>query len=377
MSEQNKIKKKLQVGILSMQRIFNYGSFLQAYGLKSILEDLNCEVQFVDYHVGNCLIPSQGGAGISRKISKALEVFRYKAPLKEKIRFIKYKKNYAKNYYPYLGIDERQSFTPEVDLLVIGSDEVFNCVQSNSNVGFSPELFGQGHRAKKLISYAASFGNTTLEKLEKYHVEKKVSEWLKAFDAISVRDENSRSIVKSLTGIEPVCHLDPVLMYDYVGKSGKIPKSVPEKNYIIVYGYSGRLTDAECKQIRQYADSKKMKILCIGGVQNCCDKFIDCNPFEVIAYFQNAQAVVTDTFHGTILSVITHRTFASIVRSSGYGNSEKLTDLLRRLKLTDRIMPEITQLDTLLSAPIDYTETDEIIKTERQRTYEYLQQYIG
>ena len=218
---------------------------------------------------------------------------------------------------------------------------------------------------------------TTLQKLEKYQVEKKVGGWLKAFDAISVRDANSGSIVKSLSGIEPEYHLDPVLMYDYVGKSSKIPKSVPEKNYIIVYGYSGRLTDEECKQIRQYADSKKMKILCIGGVQNCCDKFIDCNPFEVIAYFQNAQAVVTDTFHGTILSVITHRTFASIVRSSGYGNSEKLTDLLQRLKLTDRILPEITQLDTLLSTPIDYTETDEIIKTERQRTYKYLQQYIG
>lgn len=359
-----------------MQRIFNYGSFLQAYGLKSILEDLNCEVQFVDYHIGDCLIPSQGGTGIARKISKVLEVFRYKAPLKEKFRFIEYKKDYAKKYYPYLGIDEKLNFTPTVDVLVIGSDEVFNCVQSNSNVGFSPELFGQGQHAKKVISYAASFGNTTLKKIEKCQVKEKVGGWLKKFDALSVRDANSGSIVKNLTGIEPEYHLDPVLMYDFVGKCRQIPTSIPEKDYIIVYGYSGRLTDLECKRIRLYADSKELKVLCIGGVQNCCDKFVDCNPFEVIAYFQNAQAVVTDTFHGTILSVITHRTFASIVRSSGYGNAEKLTDLLQRLMLTDRILPKLSQLEELLSTPIDYTETDVVIKAERQRTYQYLQQFI-
>ena len=40
-----------KVGILSMQRIKNYGSFLQAYALKKLVEDLGHEVQFVDYHV--------------------------------------------------------------------------------------------------------------------------------------------------------------------------------------------------------------------------------------------------------------------------------------------------------------------------------------
>lgn len=35
---------KPRAGILSMQRIYNYGSFLQAFGLKSILESLGCDV---------------------------------------------------------------------------------------------------------------------------------------------------------------------------------------------------------------------------------------------------------------------------------------------------------------------------------------------
>ena len=45
------IKQKKKVGILSMQRIFNNGSFLQAYGLKKIIESLDHEVVFLDYKI--------------------------------------------------------------------------------------------------------------------------------------------------------------------------------------------------------------------------------------------------------------------------------------------------------------------------------------
>ena len=265
---------------------------------------------------------------------------------------------------------------PNVYLLVIGSDEVFNCVQDNPNVGFTSELFGVGQTAQKTISYAASFGNTTLEKLEKYHVKKQVAEWLTALDAISVRDRNSGNIIENLTGSKPDYHLDPVLMYDYIGKCKKIPANVPEKKYLLLYGYSGRFTLEECHAIRTYADQRNLKILCIGGVQHCCDKFIDCNPFEVIAYFQHADCVITDTFHGTILSVITHRNFVSVVRNSGYGNSEKLTDLLHRLSLSDRILPSFSQIESCLKKSIDYQTTNNIIVEERQRTRKYLSQFI-
>ena len=90
----------------------------------------------------------------------------------------------------------------------------------------------------------------------------------------------------------------------------------------------------------------------------------------------NANAVVTDTFHGTILSVITHRKFVSLVRKSGYGNSQKLIDLLMRLKLKDRVANNINDIETILSHDIDYSCTDKIIKEERNNTYEYLKNAI-
>ncbi len=366
----------MKVGIMSMQRIINYGSFLQAYGLKRILEELDCEVQFVDYHTGQTLMPTNDGTGICRKIKKALEVFKCRAPLREKIRFIQFKKEFADKYYQYLDISSHMNYNTPVDVLVIGSDEVFNCVQDNTNVGYSPELFGVGNRAGRVISYAASFGNTTIKKLETYGVDNEVAGWLRAFDALSVRDNNTGEIVRTLTGIEPEYHLDPVLIYDFFTKE-KISDMVDEKNYMVLYGYTGRFSVDECKTIRSFAKERKLKILCIGGVQHCCDRFVDCSPFEVIAYFKNAAAVITDTFHGSILSIITHRKFAVFVRDAGYGNAQKLLDLMKRLKLESQIVSDISCLSDVLKKTPVYVAVDSIIAKERDQSYSYLKCQIN
>lgn len=367
----------IQVGILSMQRIANYGSFLQAYGLKSILEDIGASVQFVDYHPGNTLIPPDSGTGIKRTILKTWEAFGCDAPLTEKINFIKYKKNYASKYYPYLGITKTMNYNPELDVLIIGSDEVFNCIQNNTNVGFSPELFGQGNKAKKLITYAASFGNTTIEKIKRYHIDFKIGMWLKEFDTLSVRDNNSGNIIKQLTKKIPEYHLDPVLVYDFIYKCENIPNSVQEFNYIVLYGYTGRFSKEECNVVRSYADTKQLKVFCIGGIQNCCDKFIDCSPFQVITYFKYAECIITDTFHGTILSIITNKQFVSLIRNTGYGNFEKMTDLLERLNLCNRIIININEIPTIMGKKIDYSAVNKLIIMERKKSYEYLKKQIN
>ena len=166
-------------------------------------------------------------------------------------------------------------------------------------------------------------------------------------------------------------------MYDYIGKCKKIPKTVHDGNYLLLYGYSGRFTERECRFIKAYAKKKGLKIYCIGGVQNACDKFIDCDPFTVIAYFKNAECVITDTFHGTIMSVITQKRFVSFVRETGYGNSEKLTDLLERLGQSRQIVNDVSEIKRKLSYDIDYRKTNDIIKKERVKTYEYLKSQLN
>ncbi|WP_295567851.1 polysaccharide pyruvyl transferase family protein [uncultured Holdemanella sp.] len=366
-----------KVGIMSMQRIANYGSFLQAYGLKSLIEELGCAVEFVDYHVGSPLIDSdvKNQNPFTRKIGKGLETFKYKAPLKHKFEFIKYKQQYAKKYMPLLGISENMNYNPKLDCLVIGSDEVFNCIQKNTNVGYSLELFGKDNKANTLISYAASFGNTTVQKIEKYHKTEELGNLLNQFDAISVRDNNSGSIVSTISSKTPVYHLDPVLTYDYMHKCKDIPEMDIKEKYLILYAYSGRITEQEADWIQAYAKKKKLKVYAIGGIQKCADRFIDCSPFEVLAYFKNAQEIITDTFHGSIFSIINHKPFTTIIRKSvgdSYGNEEKLSDLLKRLNLADRMTTDIETVQTINSKMPDYSNTDSIIASYRKQAKEYL-----
>lgn len=358
-----------------MQRIANYGSFLQAYGLKKLLEQAGARVEFADYHPGTPLFASNEKSGLARKADKALEVLKLPGPMQGKLQYIRYKKNYASSIYPLLGIDETMNYAPEVDLLVIGSDEVFNCAQSNPNVGYTGELFGQNQNAGRIISYAASFGSTTKEKLDACGVSREVGSWLKDLDAISVRDANSEELVQQLAGKEPQVNLDPVLMYDFL-KEENIPEISPDENYLILYGYTGRFSKEECRQIREYADAHHLKIYNIGGIHPVCDRFLDVEPLEVIAWFQHANCVITDTFHGTILSVITGRPFVSIVRESGTSNVQKLTDLLNRLDLKDRWIKNLQDLEKRISLPIDYDHTNDILEHERARTREYLKSQV-
>lgn len=362
------------IGIMSMQRIVNYGSFLQAYGLKKMLEELGHNVQFVDFHVGKTLIESNANHN-RLKIDKILEVLRYDVSLKQKLQFVYYKKNFAKKYNHILGLSKKPNYTPKLDILIIGSDEVFNCIQQNPNVGYSLELFGKNNCAKKVITYAASFGNTTIEKLKLFKKEMEIGDLLRSMEAISVRDSNSGLIVKQLTDKDIYYNLDPVLAYDYINKCNFIPTIEKKEQYMILYAYSGRISNNEAEWIEQYAKLKKMKIYAIGGVQKCADRFIDCSPFELLAYFKNAEEVITDTFHGTIFSIITKKRFVTLVRKSkgnSYGNEEKLTDLLNRLNLSERIIYDIKKISQIQDIPIKYEDVDAKIIEERRSTKEYL-----
>lgn len=369
-----------KVGILSMQRIVNYGSFLQAYGLKSLLEDQGHEVEFVDYHVEECIVKETDSQNkVKRILTKVSEAFQIKTSLKNKIKFVKYKAGYTKKYLPGLGVTVEPNYLPKLDTLVIGSDEVFNCIQGNTNVGYSLELFGKDNNADRLISYAGSFGNTTLDKISKYNKTEELSHYLSKFDALSLRDANSVNVVSELTNKSVLKNMDPVLMYDFVNKCNKIPANLKlNEPYIILYGYSGRLSKEEAKIVEDFAKKQNKKILFLGGIQHCQGTFIDCSPFEVLGYFKNADCIVTDTFHGTIFSIINHKQFLTLVRKSvdnSYGNQEKLTDLLNEFNLSDRAVYDLTKLNNIYN-DIDYKYVDEKLKIEREKTNQYLKENV-
>ena len=361
------------VGILSMQKIVNYGSFMQAYSLKKMVESLGHRVVFVDYKT-NVLIEDRN----DKKKKKEL----FYQEIKDSIKFHilrKYGEQQKKfvECYPLLGISKFKAYHTKVDVLIVGSDEVFNCTQRNPKVGFALDFFGENSKAKKLITYAASFGSTTYEKICFFNIEQQIKRDLNRFSVISVRDQNSYNIIKKLCNREPILNLDPVLVSGVEKESWKEPTL---KNYMIVYGYANRFSDDEKKEIIRFAHKNGLITISLCDYQDFCDQHIVCRPDEILGYFKNADYIVTDTFHGTIFSVIYHKQFGTFCRvksNTGSTNQEKLLDLLVRLHLEKQLIKDVGKIRDVLQHEIDYKNVDLIRKSEMSKSMNYLRDNLS
>ena len=92
---------------------------------------------------------------------------------------------------------------------------------------------------------------------------------LSRFAAISVRDENSAHIVRQLLGYSPEIHMDPVLMYDFTQEIAEY--TTYERDYIILYAYTGRLSREEENYIKKFAKRHNKRIICVGHYSNIAD----------------------------------------------------------------------------------------------------------
>ncbi len=362
----------MRVGIMSMQRVRNYGSFLQAYGLKSILESLGHSVEFVDYKF-DCPVENTASSGPSVNIKTVMRYIEHRSTAKKRAMYGKAAQfdSFYDTFLPLLGVDENMHYNTSVDALVIGSDEVFNCFQNFEDKVDSFELFGADNNAEKCISYAASFGSTTLDKINKSSDKNRIQELLNKFDALSVRDENSYKILKSLVSDKDISmNLDPVLMYDF---NDEVEDKKEQEPYIVVYSYRGRISNKEGKAIRKFAKQKGMKLVCVGGIQGFCDEYLLATPFEVLGLFKNASYVITDTFHGTIMSLKYGKKFATIVRDN---NNQKLSDLLKKFGLENRRVDDLGKLSNIIEQAYDFTDVRGIIDNESKKTRDYLRKSL-
>ena len=296
----------MKIGILSMQQIKNYGSFLQAFSLKKNIENLGHSCEFINIEPGIQL------DGYKQKRGERIRVLitrLWGIDFLKRLKYIyKFQTRFSKEFLPYLGV-KNTSEDKNYDTVVIGSDEVFNVAQSTW-WGFSKQLFGHGLNSDKVISYAGSFGATTIEKLEKLGIKEDISCLMSNMDAISVRDRNSYEVASTLTDKSISLNVDPVFIFDY---DQYMPSKVDLNDYIIVYTYPGRIKEkSEIQEIVRFAREKKKKLVSIGHYFPWCDMTLVPSPFEVLAYFRQASYIITDTFHGTIFSIKYNKPFCTV-----------------------------------------------------------------
>ena len=359
----------MKIGILSMQHVRNYGSFLQAYALKTTLESLGHQCEFVELEEGEQL------PGLKRNfkylISMAFKRYFNWTAIKnfpQKWRFTRiYQRRFDNEFLPELGVHKHE--IPKYDYVVIGSDEVFNFNQ-RASFGFTTQLYGNVKNADKVISYAGSFSTTTLEDINHYGVRNKIIEAMRKMSAISVRDTNSVEVVRNLLGIEPSFNIDPVLLLDYQ-KYAVQPK---ETNYIVVYSYPNRIKGKEeVDAIKKFSQEKGKKLISICFYFPWCDETVIPHPFEVLGYMKHSDFIITDTFHGCVMSIKFNKQFVALVRES---NKQKMSSLLNQFGLGNRMCESFDKLTEMMDSFIDYRAVNNLLDSEKTKSIMYLKESI-
>ncbi|MBD5321755.1 MAG: polysaccharide pyruvyl transferase family protein [Bacteroides sp.] len=362
----------MRIGILSMQRVINYGSYLQAFALRQLLLRHGVdEVGFIDIKEGRHLRGNEtSGTRYALRRLRALAKVIISGRLFAKRRTLAFMgnvRNVIMSAWNELGIKDNNN-DDNYDLAIIGSDEVFHCCQPSS-WGYTPQLYGDIPEAKRVVSYAGSFGATKYEDLLRHGIGDEIAGNLKRLSHISVRDENSRSIVERLTGRNPLIHIDPVLAYGFKNELEHCG-SVDESNYILVYSYPDRINSPkEIKAITSYAREHNKKLISVMSRYDWCDRAIIPTPLRLLAWFKHADAVITETFHGTIFSIITQRQFVTIARKSSI---PKLTSMLKPYGLNDRILRSPDDITKVFSDTVDYSAVNTRLNALRKETDEYI-----
>ena len=328
--------KRSKIGVLTFHRCINYGSYWQARCLIDWLRDHGLEAVLIDHE--------------SRRVSFA----EFKcaldpslptpAPRKDRPYYREKIKKFYSSFENLPRSDrltlERPELMDEFDLVIVGSDEVWNL--SHPWYGRYELFFGKGVRARRLISYAASFGNydawAGLDDERANH--------LRGFEAISVRDDNSRTLIRSVLGVDPVKVLDPCLLHPpeihFEGSSRKDP-------YIAVYGHNFSFEFAD--SVSRWAKRQQLETVSIGYRNDWADvQLLSADPNEFAELISGSDGVATNFFHGCVFALNNKRPL--VCEAASYRNN-KIVDLLSTLGCEERLMrlPSEPAVAECLSSP--------------------------
>ena len=343
----------MKIALLTYFAADNYGATLQAYATVKALEQCGHEVELVNF-----VIPESPHSWV-----------------KKILLFPKHQKfdRFRKKYFIHLSrryntIKELQTDPPKADCYLIGSDQTWN---PDISLHVAKAFFLDFGDEKVLrASYAASFGKEEWEDT-RWINDGDVKRLLARFDFVSVRETSGVKLLKEKFSVEDVTQvLDPVLLFaNYPELTGKITPS----NEIIIYKLTNSKTFYDkCIEI---GNQISLPLRSIGSIRRV--KGMKCGyPESMEGWLRRiagAEYVITDSFHGTVISLLYRRQFVS------YGGKPKrvtrLKSLLDILGLSDRFIQDCNDTSEIiakLQEPIDYESIHEKLKELRLQSYEFI-----
>ncbi len=357
----------MKIGILTYYGVHNHGAVMQANALKQVLAEMGHEVSFLSFDRDYRYISSQQRNKYQISLKSIPFYVKYMCQrglpnilynVKKRGTLDRFRAECMGNLVPYSEFHG--------DAVIIGSDEVFSL-----EIGFNSMLFGLSLPVEKRLSYAASFGPTTLEDIERKEMTDAIAVGLKGLSSLGVRDRNSQDLVQSITGKNATLVCDPVILYGYKKEmSGDIACG----KYAVVYAYDSRMNDMqEVEQIKAFAKSMGLKLVSVGFYHPWCDRNVNVSPYELLKWIKGAEVLITDTFHGTVFSIICNTPMVVKLRN----NSNKLHFLLEEYGIEDRITEDFSNLKELAAQPLDFEKINKILEAKRTASKAFLCEALG
>ena len=348
------------VGIITFYLNDNSGTSLQCYALKTIIERMG------DYQVK--IIPH----AIVDKIDNGFGEEKLRKLYDERIC------NFASFLRNVIGCKEEnisvltKDNTPIYDYYITGSDTVWNTEQTDNDDAFFLD-FAPEESIK--ISYAPSLGVSDTEELNR----KLFETYIDKFDYLSVRESYYIPFLKQFTNKKIYTVVDPTLLLD-VEDYNKLEKHCEDEKYILVYlifddsenvsyimSHANRLAIKYNMKVIHYVYNIPEYVLGERG-----ESFAFAGVEEFLGYVKNAELIFTNSYHGTIFSIIYERLFYSYLRNDG---KTKVRELLTTLGLEDRILrPSLSLQD--MEQKIDYIPVKKKLDLMRQESMEFLKKAL-
>lgn len=263
------------------------------------------------------------------------------------------------------------------DSFLLGSDQMWT-ESTTKLVGYSFFL-DFVDKEKKKIACATSFGASKFNSDLKMRYTAR--DYLKQFDAISVRENSGVEICRDKFGINAEQIIDPIFwegekVFDEIIIKNDC-NDLPER-YLLCY-----MLDPECEKrdlVQYVAKKNQLKILTVFGLKEYEGAKNNWNigaivekPTieEFLLLIKNCEFLLTDSHHGTCLGIIFHKNYFAI------GNEkrgiDRFTTVAKKLGTTDRILSLPTNYDVIDQiSEIDYKEVDARLNQEVMRAKEWL-----
>lgn len=304
---------RLKIGVLTFHRCINYGSYWQARALVEGLRARGHDAELLDHDSPQVRLAEWRCAfqpQLPRRTPRS-DFADYAAKARKVLAAAD-----ALPCSPRFQLEQPDGLEG-YDAIVVGSDEVWN--MRHPWYGGKAIFWGDGLPERRLVAYAASFGNHDAEEgLHPWWADK-----LRRFDAISVRDSNSRAMLRNSLNREPELVLDPVLQFPPT-QPAQPAIAVGERPYVAVYGHS--FPDWYGEAVQAFAKARGYRTVSIGYRNDWADEQqIGAGPLDFARLIAGAAAVATNFFHGCVFALLHSRPFAAV--ASAY-RANKLRDLV-------------------------------------------------